>query len=117
MEFYEKFGFSLVGDDTDGRGIRIARMTHGAAPYLMLNLRDNSTLLAPYKEFDDNDLPVAVAFALMSSWDEEFFGWQKLIFESFNEFVIKDVSQPYGDWIYLKDPAGNNILFTSSDFY
>lgn len=116
VEFYEKFGFTLAGDDVDGSGVRIARMTHSAAPFLVLNFRDNSCLLGTYKEVDGTDLPV-VAFGLISSWDEDFFGWQNLIFESFSDLVVKHVSQPYGEWIYLKDPAGNNILFSNSDFY
>ncbi|MNX23259.1 hypothetical protein D3C86_532540 [compost metagenome] len=116
VEFYKKFGFTLVDDDVDGSGIRIARMTHSAAPSLVLNFRDNNPLLLAYKEVDSTDLPV-VAFGLISSWDEDFFDWQNLIFKSFNDLVIKHVSQPYGEWIYLKDPAGNNILFSNSDFY
>lgn len=91
-------------------------MTHSSAPSLVLNFRDNNSLLRAYKEVDDADLP-EVAFGLISSWDEEFFGWQDLIFKSFSDLVIRNVSQPYGEWIYLKDPAGNNILFANSDFY
>lgn len=116
IEFYRNFGFSLATDDVDGSGLRIARMTHSSAPSLVLNFRDNNSLLRAYKEVDDADLPV-VAFGLISSWDEEFFGWQDLIFKSFSDLVIRNVSQPYGEWIYLKDPAGNNILFANSDFY
>lgn len=116
IEFYREFGFALASDDFDGAGIRIARMTHSAAPSLGLNFRDNNSLLRAYKDVDDADLPV-VAFGLISSWDEEFFGWQSLIFKSFSDLVIRSISQPYGEWIYLKDPAGNNILFANSDFY
>lgn len=91
-------------------------MTHSSAPSLVLNFRDNNSLLRAYKEVDDADLPV-VAFGLISSWDEEFFDWQNLIFKSFSDLVIRNISQPYGEWIYLKDPVGNNILFANSDFY
>lgn len=115
IAFYKLFGFSVHGDDVDGRGERVVRLIREKFN-LMINLQKDEGVLLNYKESVATDLP-RVAFSLVFDSDADFYQQSIFVSQKMKDNVIKEISQPYGSWIYVQDPAGNRFCLSTSSFY
>lgn len=109
LVFYKKLGFSVFSDEIDGDEKRCVRISHPKFISVLFNLNANSFFAAQKKQIFDTDL----SFAFVS---ENCTDWQ-IDLEQTNIAIEKKIIEPWGIWIYFRDPSGNLLCVTNRDLW
>lgn len=109
MGFYEKLGFSVFSDETDGDEKRCVRIIHPTLTNVLFNLNINSFATGQMRQFIAKDL----SFAFVS---EDCTNWQKALVKA-DIKIEKKIIEPWGMWIYFRDPSGNLLCVTNKDIW
>jgi len=114
IAFYKKLGFKVHADDIDGEGKRYVRLSHNECPGILLNLKNEPYLLA-YRnvKLSHKPPPKPVALSLVV---EDYMQWLDAV-EQAEIQLEEEVIEPWGVWLYLRDPSNNLICITNRDLW
>lgn len=109
INFYKKLRFELYADDTNGNGNRFVRLAHLDAAGFLLNIRETRS--------DDPETSLrATDTRLFSLVVDGYIDWVAHLQHEQVE-IISWASHPWGVWMDIKDPVGNLITISTTDFY
>jgi hypothetical protein len=118
--WYGKLGFVVDTDEVDGTDTRRLRMRHRHAKSLLINF-----LLESQPEISRNFISGVSADPLMQEMTN-----LSIVFDRFEDLYeeilrissagiipFKDIFEPYGRWVYFRDPTGNIIGLASQSIF
>jgi hypothetical protein len=109
IKFYKKLRFEVYADDTNGNGGRFVRLAHPDAAGFLLNIRAARS--------SDPEISLRPADTrLFSIVVDSYIDWAAHLQHEQIE-IISWASHLWGVWMEVKDPVGNLISISTTDFY
>lgn len=109
INFYKGLGFSIYADDLDGNKNRCVRMMHPTFPQILFNLNDISHLTVKSRPPFQHDSPFSLVVDDCGEWIDAL--------ESIRVKAEKEIIEPWGIWIYFRDPGNNLLCLTNRDIW
>ena len=114
VDFYVSLGFSIYFDSQDGHGVRHARLSHPDCENMLIALEYFPELLTLSDKLTTIDNhPLKVALTIVT---DDYFIWKDKFAGASAEQVLS-IIEPYGFWIYYRDPSGNLICVSNTPLW
>jgi hypothetical protein len=113
-KFYRVLGFDVAVDRIDGIGGRHVRLRHDRTGHFLIALENRPELLKNFsKTISLDNHPLRTALTLVT---EDYLYWVAQL-ELLGVTPVLEIVEPWGIWIYYRDPSDNLICISDESIW